>query len=32
MPDAVHALTRRDLLDGEADLIERVIHACNRMQ
>jgi hypothetical protein len=32
VPDAVHAPTRRDLLEGEADLIERVIHACNRMQ
>ncbi|NJB98203.1 hypothetical protein CA233_15525 [Sphingomonas sp. ABOLD] len=32
VPDAVHALTRRDLLEGEADLIERVIHECKMMQ
>jgi len=32
VPDAVHVLTRRDLLEGEADLIERVIHACRTMQ
>lgn len=32
VPDGLHTLTRRDLLEGEADLIERVIHECRTMQ